>query len=185
MKQALIVIDAQKELIEGTGEQGSVFQKESLLTNINTVINKALEAEAQIVIVRDVDVAEGKGEGFEVHPEIIIPPNSKIIDKKATNAFHGTPLLAALKENKIEHIVIMGCKTEYCIDTAVRAATVNGLDVTLVEDGHSTTDSPCLTAEQIIAHHNKVLHGHYNVEHFSMVRKSNEDLFEPEHHKYR
>ena len=71
------------------------------------------------------------------------------------------------------------------IDTAVRTATVNGLDVTLVGDGHSTADSPVLSAEQIIKHHNKTLHGHYNVDNFSVVRNAEEDLFTPTHDTYR
>jgi hypothetical protein len=59
------------------------------------------------------------------------------------------------------------------------------LDVTLVGDGHSTTDSGALNAEQIIKHHNETLHGHYNVEHFSIVRSAVEDLFHPIHDSYR
>jgi hypothetical protein len=86
-----------------------------------------------------------------------------------------------LKSQKVEHVVIMGCKTEHCIDSAVRTATISGLDVTLVGDGHSTTDSGALSAEQIIKHHNATLHGHYNVEHFSVVRNAEEDLFHPIH----
>ena len=185
VKQALLVIDAQQELIEGNENESSVFKKEELLNNVNLVIEKAKVADALVVFVRDVDVAGGKGEGFQVHQNINVPPSSMIFDKKATNSFHGTPLLTYLKDNGIEHLVIMGCQTEYCIDSAVRTATINGFDVTLVADGHSTKDSSVLTAEQIIGHHNKTLHGHYNVENFAVVRKSDEDLFEPIHNNYR
>lgn len=59
------------------------------------------------------------------------------------------------------------------------------MDVTLVGDGHSTTDSSILSAETIIKHHNTILHGHYNVDHFSIVRNSAEDLFTPTHDTYR
>lgn len=90
-----------------------------------------------------------------------------------------------LKSEEIEHLVMMGCATQHCIDTAVRTATINGFDVTLVGDGHSTTDSVILSAEQIITHHNAILHGHYNVENFSVVRKAEEDLFDPIHDSYR
>jgi len=185
MKQALLIIDAQQELVEGNKNEASVFKKEQLITNINVAIEKALESEALVVFVRDIDVAEGKGHGFQIHPDIKIPTSYKIFDKAATNSFHGTGLKSFLEENEIKHVVVMGCKTEHCIDTAVRTATVNHLDVTLVGDGHSTTDSPVLSAEQIINHHNKILHGHYNVEHFSMVRETKEDLFEPTHDTYR
>ncbi|GGE58926.1 isochorismatase family protein [Priestia taiwanensis] len=185
MKQALLVIDAQQELIEGNHEQKSVFRKEVLLNNINVAIKKALAAQALIVLVRDKDIASGEGPGFHIHEAINVPATATIVDKLATNSFYGTSLMDVLKENEIKHLVIMGCKTEHCIDTAVRTATVNHFDVTLVKDGHSTTDSTNLSAEQIIAHHNEVLHGHYNVDNFSMVRAVEEDLFEPTHDTYR
>ncbi|MQR97234.1 cysteine hydrolase family protein [Fictibacillus phosphorivorans] len=185
MKQALLVIDAQRELMDGNEKEKGVYNKEGLLQNINKVIEKAKQAEVSIAFVRDLDVSEGKGAGFEVHPAIHVPKEARVFDKKATNAFYDTSLLSYLKEEKIDHLVLMGCKTEHCIDTAVRFATVSGFDVTLVEDGHSTSDTEVLKAEQIISHHNKILHGHYNVDHFSVVRKTDEDLFNPIHDQYR
>ena len=185
MKQALLIIDAQQELIEGNDQEVSVFQKEKLIENINLVIKKATESDALIIFVRDTDVAEGKGEGFQVHRDINLPTDSKTFDKAATNSFYGTGLKEYLDEHEIKHVVIMGCQTEHCIDTAVRTATVSQLDVTLVGDGHSTTGSSVLSAEQIINHHNKILHGHYNVDNFSMVRNAEEDLFQPQHDMHR
>lgn len=185
MKQALLIIDAQQELIEGNDQEVSVFQKEKLIENINLVIKKATESDALIIFVRDTDVAEGKGEGFQVHRDINLPADSKTFDKAATNSFYGTGLKEYLDKHEIKHVVIMGCQTEHCIDTAVRTATVSQLDVTLVGDGHSTTGSSVLSAEQIINHHNKILHGHYNVDNFSMVRDAEEDLFQPQHDTHR
>lgn len=185
MNQALLVIDAQQDLIDGNEKEQGVFNQATLLANINSVVKKALDSDSLVVFIRDKDVAEGKGKGFQVHQDIDIPSVAKVFDKEATNSFYGTPLLGFLRENKVEHLVIMGCKTEHCIDTAVRTATVSGFAVTLVEDGHSTSDSQSLTAEQIISHHNKTLHGHYNVDHFSVVRRAKEDLFQPNHNDYR
>lgn len=185
MKQALLVIDVQQELVDGNNENKSVHNKETLLNHINLVIDKAQESNALVVFVRDTDVAGGEGPGFQIHPKIKVPADAKIFNKAATNSFYGTPLLSYLKENEIGHLVIMGCATEYCIDTAVRTATVNQFDVTLVGDGHSTTDSSILSAEQIISHHNRILHGHYNVDNFSVVRAAEEDLFQPTHDSYR
>ncbi|WP_107950735.1 cysteine hydrolase family protein [Lysinibacillus parviboronicapiens] len=186
MKQALLVIDAQQQLMDGHQEEPEVFQKKRLIDNINSVIDQALEARAAVIFVRDKDVANGQGAGFQVHNDINIPTATAIfIDKKATNSFYKTDLLQILKDKQVTHIVIMGCKTEHCIDTAVRAATIYGFDVTLIGDGHSTTDSKILSAEKIIAHHNEVLHGHYNVDNFSVVRNAQEHVFEPNHHQYR
>ncbi|MFJ8513331.1 cysteine hydrolase family protein [Lysinibacillus xylanilyticus] len=185
MKQALLIIDAQQELIEGNEKEKEVFNKENLIRNINLVIDKAIKSNVPVVFVRDLDVAEGKGTGFDIHNGIRVTKEAKIFDKKATNCFHGTGLLNYLQSQEIQHVVVMGCSTQHCIDSAVRTATINGLDVTLVGDGHSTADSDILGAEQIIKHHNNTLHGHYNVEHFSVVRNSEEDLFQPTHDSYR
>lgn len=185
MKQALLIIDAQQELIDGNDEQKPVYEKKKLIQTINNVVEEAGKRDIPVLFVRDEDVAGGEGEGFQVHREITLPPNAPMFNKQATNAFYGTDLLRYLQGIEVSHLVIMGCQTEYCIDTAVRTATVNGFDVTLVEDGHSTTDSAELSAAQIIAHHNRILHGHYNVDNFSVVRNSEEPLFEPIHDDYR
>ena len=185
MNQALLIIDAQQELIEGNKNEQPVFNKEQLIASINLVIEKAVKVNVPIVFIRDLDVAEGQGKGFEIHEEIKRPENYTVFDKLATNSFHGTKLLDYLQANNTKHLIIMGCKTQHCIDTAVRTATINGMDVTLISDGHSTTNSENLIAEQIIKHHNETLHGHYNLEHFSVVRESSEDIFSPTHESYR
>lgn len=185
LKQLLLIIDAQQALIDGNQETGQIFSKEKLIITINKVINKAIAATVPVIFVRDLDVAEGQGDGFQIHNEITLPTEAKIFDKSATNSFYGTGLLEHLTTQHIEHIVMMGCETQHCIDSAVRTATISGFDVTLVEDGHSTLGNAVLSSEQIIQHHNTTLHGHYNVDHFSIVRNSEEDLFRPTHNSYR
>ncbi|MFC4560175.1 cysteine hydrolase family protein [Virgibacillus kekensis] len=185
MNQTLLIIDAQQELIDGNQEEHEVYQKERLISNINLVIDKAIKSDVPIIFVRDLEVAEGTGKGFQVHDKINVPADASFFDKTATNSFHGTGLLRHLHLLETEHVVIMGCTTQHCIDSAVRTATIKGFDVTLVGDGHSTPDWGTLTAEQIIRHHNDTLDGHYNVEHFSVVRNTEEDVFNPTHNSYR
>jgi nicotinamidase-related amidase len=48
-------------------------------------------------------------------------------------------------------------QTEFCIDTAVRAAAERGYTITLVSDGHTTGDTHALRAPDIISHHNATL----------------------------
>ncbi|WP_404459404.1 cysteine hydrolase family protein [Oceanobacillus kapialis] len=185
MKQTLLIIDAQQELIDGNQEMRPIYNKKQLIRTINEVIEKAMEADVPVLFVRDLDVAEGKGNGFQIHNKINVPTKPKIFNKSATNSFYGTGLLEYLKGREIEHIVMMGCETQHCIDSAVRTATISGFDVTLIGDGHSTLGNDVLSEEQIIKHHNSTLHGHYNVDHFSVVRDSAEDVFVPNHDLYR
>ncbi len=73
LNQALLVIDAQQDLIEGNmeGEQ-AVFEKERLIANINSVIEKAIHDSVSVTFIRDLDVAGGKGAGFQIHEELFM-----------------------------------------------------------------------------------------------------------------
>lgn len=61
MKQALLIIDAQQELMDGNEQENEVFRKTELLATLNTAVQKAIDANALIVFVRDIDVASGSG----------------------------------------------------------------------------------------------------------------------------
>jgi len=65
--------------------------------------------------------------------------------------------LAALQARGITKLVICGFQSEFCVDTTTRRALALGYPVTLVADGHSTTDNGVLKAAQISAHHNETL----------------------------
>ncbi|MDR7071634.1 cysteine hydrolase family protein [Fictibacillus barbaricus] len=181
---ALLVIDAQVGIIEGPSI-GPVFKKEQVLTVMKDAIQQAREREIPVIYIQDLDVGKDDPQQHEIHPAILPLADETVIKKKATNAFFETDLKAKLNELKIGHIVMIGMKTEYCVDTTARAATTLGIDVTLIEDGHSTTDNKVLSAEQIIAHHNCNLHGLDNINYFIMVRKSVEDVFEHKHLEYK
>ena len=64
MKQLILIIDAQQELIDGRQGERAVFNKEQFIRNINVVIKKLSERGVSVVCIRDLDVAEGKGTGF-------------------------------------------------------------------------------------------------------------------------
>src|SRR5580704_9896394 len=82
-----------------------------------------------------------------------------VINKRASDSFFETSLAEELKRRRVEHLIIAGGMTEYCIDTTCRRAVTLGYDVTLVADAHLTRDTPVMTAAQIIAHHNLLLDG--------------------------
>jgi nicotinamidase-related amidase len=54
-------------------------------------------------------------------------------------------------------VVITGPQTAYYVHITCRRTHSLGYETKLAADGHSTMDSGILTAEQITAHHNKVL----------------------------
>ena len=135
MKQALLIIDAQQELIDGNEQENEVFRKTELLSTLNIALQKAIDSNALIVFVRDIDVASVVAKDLKYIIKFKYPSLQSLLIKQRTNSFYGTSLLELLKEENINHIVIGGCKTEHCIDTAVRTATVQGFDVTLIKTG--------------------------------------------------
>jgi nicotinamidase-related amidase len=182
-KTALLIIDVQVGIVER--ESGHVFNSGALLSNINQIISDARLREIPILYVQDLDVAPQDSIEFQIHPSIAPIEGDRVIQKIATDAFHGTNLHEKLQAMGVNHIVIVGCKTEYCVDTTCRRATTLGYDVTLVADAHSTTDNKILSAEQIINHHNVNLHGLDNIDNFIMVRKVEDSVLEPIHNNYR
>lgn len=178
--QALLVVDVQEDMVNGE-YAGAMTSRESVLANIVTAIGKADAADVQIIFIRDRDVNGGSGPGFEVHSGLPQPAGSVTIDKSNNNAFTRTLLGPFLQERGIEHLVICGMQSEYCIDTAVRAAVGRDFDVTLLEDAHTTVDSALLSGEQIIGHTNETLYAHGDLEHFCVTRSVAEDIFVPNH----
>jgi nicotinamidase-related amidase len=182
-KTALLIIDAQVGIIEGP--IGPVWNKEKLLTTIEATLKLARESSIPVIYIQDIDVAEPGSTEVSIHPKIAPLETEKVIQKKATNAFFDTELKAELDRLGVEHLVVAGCKTEYCVDTTCRSAISLGYDVTLVADAHSTTDNKVLVAQQIIDHHNCNLHGLDNLNHFILVRPSDESVFNYKHLEYK
>ncbi|KQL46351.1 amidase [Brevibacillus choshinensis] len=183
---ALLVIDVQVGIVEGTPDHPNpVYAKESLVQTIQTLIDHARTRSIPVLYVQDLDVKDAGEEAFAIHPALSPAPHEPVIYKRATDSFHGTDLHEQLQALGVKHLVIVGCKTEYCVDSACRKATTLGYDVTLVRDAHSTTDNAALHAEQIIAHHNTCLHGLGNLDPFILVRPSEEDVLVPSHDSYR
>ncbi len=84
-------------------------------------------------------------------------PDDLRLRKTATDAFHRTELQAWLQARGIDHLVICGFQSDFCVDTTTRRALALGYPVTLVADGHATVDNGVLAAAQITAHHNRTL----------------------------
>ena len=50
------------------------------------------------------------------------------------------------EQHGIDHLVVTGMQSEYCVDSAIRGAYERGYKVTLVSDAHSTFDSKAAKA---------------------------------------
>jgi nicotinamidase-related amidase len=157
-KSALVVIDMQVVMY---AESDPVYQGDTLLTTIQTLIKQARTAGVPVIYVRHDDGPGGAPEhgtaGWAIHPAIAPLPDDIIIDKRTPDSFHETALQQELERRGISKLILTGIQTECCVDTTCRRASSLGYDVTLVSDAHSTWNSKNLSAQQIIDHHNGVL----------------------------
>ncbi len=159
-KTALLVIDVQTAMFTD-GEPP--HRASDLLGVVASLIERARASQTPVIFVRHeaatYDAMKPGHPGFEIHADVAPREGEVIIDKQACDAFCETPLGALLEHLDVGRVVITGMQTDYCVDTACRSALHRGYDVVLAADGHSTTGNGVLSAEQIIAHHNKTLAG--------------------------
>lgn len=157
---ALLVIDMQVGLLYGPQIP---HRKDILLDNISRLIVRAREARTALFFAQHTGphgspIAAGS-DLWQRAAELPLRESDRCFNKSRPSCFSDTPLLAWLREAGITRLIVVGMKTEYCVDSTCRAAAELGFDVVLVSDAHSTTDSAVLSAEQIIAHHNAMLAG--------------------------
>ena len=160
-RTALLIIDMQAGLFNGPDIP---YERDLVLDNINQLIRKARTVDAPIFAARHTGP---KGSPIEPGSPLtqLIPAlaveakTDTVFDKTKPNCFFATGLAEMLRNAGVKRLVIVGMKTQYCIDSTCRAAAELGFEPTLVADGHTCMDTADLSAKAIIAHHNATLNG--------------------------
>ena len=160
MTTALLIIDLQQGMFTAGP---APHDGEAVLSRVAGLIERARAEGVPVLHVRhdggaDDPLARGTP-GFEIHPKVAPATGEPVFEKTECNAFHRTGLHDALRRLGVHRLVIAGMQSEYCIDTSCRAAHDLGYRVVLVEDGHTTFDNGVLSADKIVAHHNRTLKG--------------------------
>lgn len=160
-KKALLVIDMQ---IGQCSVEPLPYQRDAVIDNINRLIGHFHHHQQPVFFVRHAGPPGSPFAAGEAIWNIISELNidssrDRYIDKSRASCFDGTPLANILEEAGVLEVVIAGLKTQYCVDTACRSASAHGFKPILISDAHSCINTPQLTAENIIAHHNACLNG--------------------------
>ena len=153
-KKALLVIDVQNGVVE------YAWKRDSTVSKIAALVDQARASKTEVIWVQhSEDDMPLDSLSWQIVPELKPALDEKIIHKLWRSSFEETELEDVLEELKIEDLVISGAHTNYCVRHTIHAAIERGLDVTLVEDAHTTMDeswngSP-IPAELIIAELNR------------------------------
>ncbi|MDX2008357.1 MAG: cysteine hydrolase family protein [Meiothermus sp.] len=158
---ALLIIDAQLGMFSGR----PIHQAEETLGVISSLIAQARAARTPVVYIQDDDVGGYGTPEWEVHPALDPRPGDVRIRKQAADSFVDSDLQAELEVRSIEHLVITGFQTPFCVDVTSRRAAYLGYAVTLVADGHSASDQGALSGRQVVEYHNQLLDGMIGPDH--------------------
>lgn len=156
MKSALLIIDVQAVLCFG---QWAAFDIDRVVDRINALAAKARVAGAPVILIQHEDDGPLRfgSDNWQLYQRLAAQPEDIRIRKTATDSFHRTELQAKLKSIDVDHLIVCGLQSEFCVHATVCGALAHGYPVTLVSDAHTTLDNGVLSAAQISAHHNATL----------------------------
>ncbi|MGH9074093.1 MAG: cysteine hydrolase family protein [Acidimicrobiales bacterium] len=149
---ALLVIDVQNGVV------GNATNRDGVIANINTLVDKARAEDVPVVWVQhsDDDLPRDS-ESWQYVPELVRLDSEPLVHKSYGDSFEGTELEPVLAERGVGRLMVTGAQTDACIRSTLHGAFVRGYDVTLVGDAHTTEDLSehgAPAPEQVIAHTN-------------------------------
>lgn len=151
-KTALMVIDVQKGVV------ADAHERDAVVANISTLVDKAREEGVPIVWVQHSDEQLEQGsDAWEYVPELARQESEPLVHKKFGDSFEDTNLEEVLANAGVGRLVVAGAQTDACIRSTIHGALARGYDVTLVGDAHTTEDQTPWGApppDKVIAHTN-------------------------------
>jgi len=157
MTIAVLVIDVQSALFD---PEPRPFDVSNVLEKINSVTNWARKLDYPVIFVQHEkadSIIEYKSRGWQLQSDLVTKDSDIIVRKTTPDSFLRTDLESVLKRNKVEHLIVVGYASEFCVDTTVRRAAGLGYSVELISDAHTTHHKEHATGEAIRQHHNCTL----------------------------
>lgn len=156
MDTVLLVVDVQKELIDG-----HPYNEENVIRNIKNLIETCRKSSIEVVYIRHDggigDELEYGTEGWEIYHEIGPLPGEKIIEKQYNSAFRKTNLKEYLDERKVKNIILVGMQTEYCIDATCKVAFEYGYDIIVPKDTTTTYGNTYMTGKELCEFYENII----------------------------
>jgi nicotinamidase-related amidase len=149
---ALLVVDVQNGVVAGAHE------RESVVANVNNLVQKARQAQIPVVWVQHSDDGLARGsDDWRIVPELTPGDAEPLVEKNYGDSFEDTTLESVLSGLGVGRLVVVGAQTDACIRSTLHGALARGYDATLVGDAHTTEDHTEWGApppDQVIAHTN-------------------------------
>jgi nicotinamidase-related amidase len=149
---ALLVVDVQNGVV------GEAYDRDRVVANIATLVDKARTAGVDIVWVQhnSDELVEGS-DAWQYVPELKRDDSEALVQKRYPDSFEDTDLESVLSARGVGRVFVSGAQTDECIRSTLHGALVRGYDATLVADAHTTEDLSAYGApnpDLVIAHTN-------------------------------
>lgn len=152
----LVIIDMQQGVVPGC------FDADGVAKRVAKLVERARSRSVPVIWVMHDPVGEGTPAWDLVAPLKWIDGEA-VVRKNYRDAFAQTLLRQTLDRLEATRLIIAGAQSDYCIRTTTQRAAVEGYDVTLVGDAHTTGDAEwdgvTVTGAQIVAHTNMYYEG--------------------------
>jgi nicotinamidase-related amidase len=149
---ALLVVDVQNGVVEGTHERDAV------VANVGSLVEKARREGVPVIWVQQFDERLARGsDNWRIVPELTPDDAEPLVEKNYSDSFEDTTLETVLSGLGVGRLIVVGAQTDECIRSTLHGAFVRGYDATLVSDAHTTEDQTAWGApppDQVIAHTN-------------------------------
>lgn len=156
-RKALLIIDMQKGSFTTKTPR---FDTDGVVKRINELSGLFREWGFPVIYIQHDGTGTGEFEKntpeWELLDAMNIETSDILIDKYANDVFYNSALQPKLTELNATELLITGCATDFCVESAVQSALTKDYNVTVVSDGHTTGERPHLKAEKVIEHYNWV-----------------------------
>jgi nicotinamidase-related amidase len=155
---ALLVIDVQNGVV------GEAYDRDHVVANIGTLVDKARAADVDVVWVQhNGDDLPRDSERWQYVPELVRLDSEPLVHKAYGDSFEATDLESVLAARGIGRLFVAGAQTDECIRSTLHGAITRGYDATLIGDAHTTEDLSSFGApppDKVIAHTNLYWQNH-------------------------
>jgi nicotinamidase-related amidase len=158
---ALVVLDMQKIILDGSAGPPTAAEKEAFLSRNARLIAAARGAGMRVIYVRNgfrpgypevsgrnksfasirqSDRFPDAGDGSQIHPAVAPQADDVVITKHRVSAFFGTELDMILRANGIETLVLVGVATSRVVLSTLRYAADADYGIVVAHDCCSDSD---------------------------------------------
>jgi len=154
--EVLLVIDMQEAILRGDAK----LDLASVIERVNRLADRVRRRGGCVVFIQ---YDGGAGEdvalhtpGWQILSSIRRETGDRTVHKTLNDASFGTSLHLDLTRLGAKRVLVAGWATDLCVDATVRSAAALGFEVVVIEDCHTVSDRPHMSAECVIEHHHWV-----------------------------